>query len=229
MRCGKLVNYHRFYRNLLALLSGSIFFFSFGAGAFEDHACLMQDFSFSIKRPSKMLDFFTPTLTLTKSACELTIEQRWRWAKTWVVDVCRGPIHIKFQQFRHAAWMKKESCHGQERSDKFCQEYRKLMDLIQEEGLLYAAGERDDLQSDHGKTYCLYLLAQSYLGDGKLFSRHASYNPVLSREQGPTMPGMMTPTSAVSSSTSSSSLIATQILPQENATPTASPLATPES
>ena len=176
--------------------------------AFEDHACLMQDFSFAIKRPSRLLDFFTPTLTLTKNGCELTIEQRWRWAKTWVVDVCRGPVHIKFQQYRHVARMKKESCQGSSRPDKFCQEYQKLMDLIKEEGLLYAAGERDDLLSDHGKTYCLYLLANSYLGDGKLFSRHASYNPPLSREQGPSVPGMQ-PAAALDSARP------TMILPHE--------------
>jgi len=189
MHYGKLVN----YRNFFVLLSVMSFLISLRGMAFEDHACLMQDFSLAIKRPSKMLDFFTPTLTLTKNGCELTIERRLYWGKSWVIDVCRGPIHIKFQQFRHAAWMKKESCLGQTKPDKFCAEYKKLLELIQEDGLLYAAGERDDLQSDHGKTYCLYLLAQSYLGEGKLFSRHAAYNPPLSREQGPMVPGMMSP------------------------------------
>ena len=197
MRYGKLVNFN--YRKFFSLCGISFIVFATSAMAFDDHACLMQDFSVSIKRPSKFLDFFTPTLTLTKSGCELTVEQRWRWAKTWVVDVCRGPIHIKFTQYRHAAWMKKESCFGQNKSDKFCSEYQKLMDLIQEEALLYAAGERDELQSDHGKTYCLYLLAQSYLGDGKLFSRHAAYNPPLSREQGPSVPGGIMPDNGQSS------------------------------
>jgi hypothetical protein len=57
------------------------------------------------------------------------------------------------------------------------------MNLVQEDGLIYAPGERDDLSSDHGKTYCLYLLAKNYLDEGKIFSRQASYNPALTREQ----------------------------------------------
>ena len=152
--------------------------------AFSDQACLMQDFEVSITQPSKFLQFLMPTISLKKAACELTIEKkRWKWAKTWIVDVCRGPVHIKFQNFRSAAWMKKASCYGQEKSDQFCRGYQQIMQLIQEDGLIYAPGERDDLSSDHGKTYCLYLLAKSYLDEGKLFSRHASYNPPLTRDQ----------------------------------------------
>ncbi len=152
--------------------------------AFTDQACLMQDFEVTITKSNNFLRFLMPTLTLKKAACELTVEQkRWRWSKTWIIDVCRGPVHIKYQNFSNAAWMKKASCYGQEKSDRFCRGYQQVMNLVQEDGLIYAPGERDDLSSDHGKTYCLYLLAKNYLDEGKIFSRQASYNPALTREQ----------------------------------------------
>jgi hypothetical protein len=46
------------------------------------------------------------------------------------------------------------------------------MDVIQDDGLIFAEGDRDDLNSNHGKTYCTYLLLKKYLNDSVIFSRY---------------------------------------------------------
>ena len=47
------------------------------------------------------------------------------------------------------------------------------MDVIQDDGLIFAQGDRDSLDSDHGKTYCTYLLLKKYLNESQAFSRYS--------------------------------------------------------
>jgi hypothetical protein len=47
-----------------------------------------------------------------------------------------------------------------------------MMDVIQDDGLIFAEGDRDNLYSDHGRTYCSYLLLKKYLNESVIFSRY---------------------------------------------------------
>ena len=54
------------------------------------------------------------------------------------------------------------------------------------EGLIFAEGDRDSLSSDHGKTYCTYLLLRRYLLDSIVFSRYTEVPAIF--EQKPSAP-----------------------------------------
>jgi hypothetical protein len=54
----------------------------------------------------------------------------------------------------------------------FCSQYFTMMDVIQDDGLIFAQGDRDNLYSDHGRTYCSYLLLKKYLNESIIFSRY---------------------------------------------------------
>ncbi len=54
----------------------------------------------------------------------------------------------------------------------FCAQYFEMMDIIQDDGLIFAEGDRDNLLSAHGKTYCSYLLLKKYLNESVIFSRY---------------------------------------------------------
>jgi hypothetical protein len=60
----------------------------------------------------------------------------------------------------------------------FCSQYFALTDVIQDEGLIFAEGDRDNLNSDHGKTYCAYLLLKRYLNDSIIFSRYTDIEDI---------------------------------------------------
>jgi len=46
------------------------------------------------------------------------------------------------------------------------------MDAIADDGLIFAEGDRDNLSSQHGQTFCSYLLLKKYLNDSTVFSRY---------------------------------------------------------
>jgi hypothetical protein len=43
-----------------------------------------------------------------------------------------------------------------------------LDQLIQDDGLIFASGKRDNLTDDHGKIYCVHQLLLSYLRKGQI-------------------------------------------------------------
>ena len=61
------------------------------------------------------------------------------------------------------------------------------MDVIQDDGLIFAEGDRDNLSSDHGKTFCSYLLMKKYLNESVIFSRYTDV-PDIFLEKGMTPP-----------------------------------------
>ena len=69
----------------------------------------------------------------------------------------------------------------------FCSQYFDLMDVIQDDGLIFAEGDRDHLTTDHGKTYCSYLIMRKYLNDSVVFSRYTDV-PDIFLDQKPVEP-----------------------------------------
>jgi hypothetical protein len=52
------------------------------------------------------------------------------------------------------------------------------MDVIQDDGLIFAEGDRDNLNSAHGRTYCSYLLLKKYLNESVVFSRYTEVQDI---------------------------------------------------
>ena len=54
-----------------------------------------------------------------------------------------------------------------------------MLSIIQDEGLIFADGARENLDADHGKVYCTFLLLSHYLNRGKSFRRDQSLKGIL--------------------------------------------------
>jgi hypothetical protein len=113
---------------------------------------------------------------INKKNCIVHITHRKYLPKEWFVDVCREPVHIKVTSATGVDVAKKEAecVHIDKTKDTsdFCSQYFDMMDVIQDDGLIFAEGDRDNLSSDHGKTYCTYLLMRKYLNESVVFSRY---------------------------------------------------------
>ncbi len=144
--------------------------------------CLSRDFEISVSHRTFPLGLLERKLFLKKEKCLLNIthESFFVWNQGWKVDVCREPVHIK-KGFRSTEVIKKHrncsSAFGdlnpdiKEEQESFCSNLSKLSKLIEDDGLIFASGEKEDLNSDHGKTYCGYILLKRYLERNEVLSR----------------------------------------------------------
>jgi hypothetical protein len=90
----------------------------------------------------------------------------------WLIDICREPIHIKVHsKGSQSVYKRKSECSKKDPSD-FCVYWGDLNETLQDYGLIFADGERESLATDHGRTYCTYILLKKYLNDGHLFSKY---------------------------------------------------------
>jgi hypothetical protein len=156
--------------------------------SFTDSECLQANYEAKVVQQSSFWGLFEKVLKIQKENCVLSVEQqKWKWfKKKWVVDVCRGPVHIKYGDFSVDVLRRQNSCDfsgGRGKKDPFCEGYEKLMSVIQDEGLIFAKGERDNLASDHGRVYCAYILIKGYLGLNMVLGREINYDGVLPRDE----------------------------------------------
>lgn len=144
--------------------------------------CLKEDFSVAVSRPVFPLGYFSKNLKLTKKKCEITIRyESYRWIKSgWVIDVCREPLHIKSGIKSFKVIKKNKACPAQD--SPYCQEFQKMMTIIEDDGLIFAAGEKENFNSEHGKLYCLYALIHKYLSGEEILSRYRQPKPYLYTE-----------------------------------------------
>lgn len=143
---------------------------------FSPKACLDSGYKMSMVKKGALFGLMKHAFVINKSGCIINITHRKYLPKEWIIDVCREPVHIKVTSATGVDVAKKENdCVKNDKSrdtSDFCSQYFDLIDVIQDEGLIFATGDRDDLESDHGKTYCAYLLLKNYLVQGKVFSRY---------------------------------------------------------
>ena len=69
----------------------------------------------------------------------------------------------------NSSYFKKERKCTQDSSGEFCQKTEELLNIIRDIGLIFAQGNRQSLDSAHGKTYCTYLLLKEYLNSDSVF------------------------------------------------------------
>lgn len=143
---------------------------------FTKNECLAADFSVHVSHQAFPFGLNERRLSIHKERCVLTIEHHSFWFidKKWEVDICRAPIHIKSGTRSVRVILKEESCQAASATgQQFCQQSADLMKLIESDGLIFADGERERLDYDHGKVYCTYLLLDRYLSAGKIYSRYS--------------------------------------------------------
>lgn len=143
---------------------------------FSAKACLEGNFKTKIAHRGPLFGLLPHELILEKKNCLVKVSYRRYLPKEWVVDVCREPVHIKVASATGTDVAKKtEDCVKPDKTrntSDFCGQYFDMVDVIQDDGLIFAEGDRDSLSTPHGRTYCAYLLIERYLTDNVLFSRY---------------------------------------------------------
>lgn len=156
----------------LVLISGS----AFSQSRFSSKSCLDSSYKMKMVQKGPLFGLLKQEFIIDKKNCIIHISHKKYLPKEWIIDVCREPVHIKVTSAtgvdvakKEAGCMKKDN--SRDTSD-FCSQYFSMMDVIQDDGLIFAEGDRDNLNSAHGRTYCSYLLLKKYLNDSVVFSRY---------------------------------------------------------
>lgn len=152
---------------------------SFSAEAltrFSSKACLDANYKTRLEQQGPLFGLLPHELSMEKKGCLIKVQYRRYLPKEWTIDVCREPVHIKVASATGTDVAKKlENCIKPDKSrntSNFCGQYFDLIDVLQDDGLIFAEGDRDSLGTPHGRTYCVYLLLERYLADGLMFSRY---------------------------------------------------------
>jgi hypothetical protein len=149
---------------------------SFAQTRFSPKSCLDSSYKMKMIQKGPLFGLLKQEFMIDKKNCIIHITHKKYFPKEWVVDVCREPVHIKVTSATGVDVAKKESeCLKKDNSrdtSDFCSQYFTMMDVIQDDGLIFAEGDRDNLYSDHGRTYCSYLLLKKYLNESVIFSRY---------------------------------------------------------
>lgn len=149
---------------------------------FSDKDCLDGNFKSEVTHKAGLFGLSKNQVSIEKENCVLKIShERYKFMKKrWLVDVCRGPIHIKYGTNGVTVFKKKVECLKKEHAkDGFCNSWDLLKQVLQDDGLIFADGEKESLSSDHGKVYCSYLLLTSYLNKEIIFNRHHEYKNII--------------------------------------------------
>lgn len=158
---------------------GLILILSFNAFSFErflPKECLDASYKTFIKHKGPLFGLLPHELEIQKKNCVITINHKKYLPVEWIIDVCREPVHIKKSSATGTDVAKKDGeCINKDKtknSSDFCSQLDEVMEVVQDDGLIFAEGDRDSLNTPHGKTYCSYLLLKRYLQDSMLFSRY---------------------------------------------------------
>ncbi len=141
------------------------------ATAFTSQDCLRSNYQTEIIHKGELFGLLKHEFRINKERCLIKVEKKRVLGKSWVIDVCREPIHIKVEDKGSLTVHKRNgACSVQEAPDSYCEELAEILEGMQDDGLIFAKGERDNLSSSHGQVYCSYLLAKNYLQSGLVFS-----------------------------------------------------------
>jgi hypothetical protein len=143
---------------------------------FSSKSCLDSSYKMKMIQKGPLFGLLKQEFQIDKKNCLIHILHHKYFPKEWYIDVCREPVHIKVTSATGVDVAKKDgNCLNVDKSrdtSDFCSQYFNLIDVIQDDGLIFAEGDRDNLSSAHGKTYCTYLLIKKYLNESVIFSRY---------------------------------------------------------
>lgn len=151
-----------------------IIFCSFILCASTGVECLNSDFMLKISHKVLPFGLLNNDLSVDKHKCEIKINYRkLKFLKTeFIVDVCREPIHLKKEGLMGLDIIKRKIACDDGAQNEFCELGKNLKGIILNEGLVYAQGEKEDLNSEHGKLYCAFSLIKKYIDNGLVLSRY---------------------------------------------------------
>lgn len=156
---------------------------------FTPKACLDSHFKMRMIQKGPLFGLLKHEFVINKKDCNVTITYRKYFPREWKIDVCREPVHIKVTSATGVDVAKKvNDCVNKDKTrdtGDFCSQYFDIIDVIQDEGLIFAEGDRDNLSSDHGKTFCSYLLLRRYLLDSMVFSRYTEVPEIFEQKANP--------------------------------------------
>lgn len=141
------------------------------AAGFTGRECLDSSFQTKVSHKGQPFGLAENILDIKKENCLVQIDhEKMRFLKqSWEIDVCRGPIHIKSGTGAVDVARRSGRCSRTDDS-AFCEELRTLESVLQNDGLIFAAGAKEEINDPHGMVYCTYLLLQKYLRDGVILS-----------------------------------------------------------
>lgn len=145
-------------------------FNTFALEKFSSRQCLDANFETDVKQGKKFFGLLKSNLEIKKDKCIIKIKYKNITEKEWLVDICRQPIHMKItSSVSQDVYKRDKGCEVNSKSE-FCENWNELSDVIQDYGLIYAKGLREELSSSHGMTFCTFLLLKKHLEQGVLFS-----------------------------------------------------------
>ena len=157
----------------LFLILISLLPISISAMTFDENLCFKKKYEVNLQRKVGPFGLGERKLRIGKIDCALQIEyQAFQYNKSfWKVDICREPVHVKEGQKSVEVIQKNEECISAQESP-FCERKEVILKLIEDEGLIFATGAREDFNSDHGKVFCSYLLLKYYLNGNSALNRN---------------------------------------------------------
>lgn len=154
----------------------TVFLFTSSAyGTFTEKECLDSSFDLKVTHKDKRtFGLAKVSLSIVKDKCELIVKHdKFKFIKNeWKVDVCREPVHIK-SGVKGVEVLKKSGPCPNKKSADFCDALKSIKEVVQDDGLIFAPGEKENIATDHGKIYCSYQLLRGYLDHDRIYSRYA--------------------------------------------------------
>lgn len=166
-----------------------LFFMALTSNAmFSDNDCIQSNFTSEIIHKADIFGLLERKLVISKDGCQIDIShEKFKYLKkSWTIDICRGPVHLKKTLGSVDVIKRIEMC--DKSRDEFCKEYQTLKKIIQDDGLIFAQGEKENLSSDHGRVYCSFLVLNAYLNDGVVFNKNSDFTNHLFRTYSPDHP-----------------------------------------
>lgn len=147
------------------------------AEVFNIEQCVQSEFNTTVTHKGWPFGMHDVVLKLDKKQCKVLIDhEHFKYLKkSWEIDVCRGPVHIKMGTDSVEVFKRISSCNsGSSESSGYCSRYKNLTQVLQDDGLIFANGHKEDLSTDHGRVNCVFKLVKQYLNEGFVFSLHKS-------------------------------------------------------
>lgn len=167
----------------MQFLKFSVLFFTINSVlAFTGTECFQSSFDVSVSHKSSPFGLLNKTLTISKKECEIEVSHNeYKYHnRSWIVDICRDPVHIKSTTTSIDVYRKDGECH--KTSNDFCDEYKTIRKIIEDDGLIFAEGAKNNLNDPHGRVFCASLLLNSYMKENGIFNRNGNYDSLMIRK-----------------------------------------------
>jgi hypothetical protein len=138
-----------------------------------DEVCLGSHFETIVSHKGQPFGLTETKLGISKSGCVIEINhEKLRFIKkNWLIDVCRSPVHIKTGAGAVTVLRREVDCLSEESAvDPFCLEIEDIKRVMEDDGLIFAEGDKNNLSDPHGKVTCVVKLIQRYLNEGQVLS-----------------------------------------------------------